>query len=30
MPTPGIIDTLFSMESPSTVIHLAKCGDTVR
>ena len=29
MPTPEIIDTLFSMESPSTVIHLAKCGDTV-
>jgi predicted TIM-barrel fold metal-dependent hydrolase len=29
MPTVGIIDTLFSMESPSTVIHLAKCGDTV-
>src|SRR4051794_4711666 len=29
MPTLGIIDTLFSMESPSTVIHLAKCGDTV-
>jgi predicted TIM-barrel fold metal-dependent hydrolase len=29
MPTVEIIDCLFSMESPSTVIHLAKCGDTV-
>jgi uncharacterized protein len=29
MPTLRIIDTLFSMESPSTVIHLSKCGDTV-
>jgi uncharacterized protein len=29
MPTPEIIDCLFSMESPSTVIHLSKCGDTV-
>lgn len=29
MPTLRIIDTLFSMESPSTVIHLSKCADTV-
>ena len=29
MPTPRVIDTLFSMESPSTIFHLSKCGDTV-
>lgn len=29
MPSLRVIDTLFSMESPSTVIHLSKCGDTV-
>jgi uncharacterized protein len=29
MATLQVIDTLFSMESPSTVIHLAKCSDPV-
>ena len=29
MATLRVIDTLFSMESPSTLVNLSKCGDTV-